>query len=148
GGGPTCDHHINIDELQAGAEAEIEVSDIATSKDADRSVGGKRLVVHAPVEANEIEGITQRLGPSQHEGIEQAHLGLGQGIERGEIVIEAGDAVVIEQQADTNTPLGSLAQLFQKDQAGRVTLPDVVLHVERDLGGADQGDPGNERLRP
>src|SRR3546814_8813990 len=51
---------------------------------ADGTVGGERLVVHAPVQADEIEGVAERLRRAQDERVEEPDLDGRQGVERSE----------------------------------------------------------------
>jgi hypothetical protein len=71
-----------------------------------------------------------------HERVEQAHFDVGMRVEGGERRVEAGDAVVVEEQAHPHTAGCRLAQLLEEQAPRDVVVPDVVLHVERALGGA------------
>src|SRR3546814_8219358 len=57
----TCDHDVRIDELHSLPKAEIDIADVASSENAGGSVCRERLVVHSPVQADEVEGVAQRL---------------------------------------------------------------------------------------
>src|SRR3546814_7567427 len=82
---------------------------------------------------------------SDLEGIKESNLDIRQCIERGEVTVEPADSEVVEQEADTHAALGRPAQLIQHDQPGGVALPDVVLDIDRRLGGTDQCDAGDRK---
>src|SRR3546814_9729910 len=77
-------------------KAEIDIADVASSENAGGSVCRERLVVHSPVQADEIEGVAQRLQRAKDEGIEESNLDIRQRIERGKVIVEPADAVVVE----------------------------------------------------
>src|SRR3546814_128884 len=93
----TCDHDVRIDELHSLPKAEIDIADVASSENAGGSVCRERLVVHSPVQADEVEGVAQRLQRAKDEGIEESNLDIRQRIERGKVIVEPDDAVVVEQ---------------------------------------------------
>lgn len=94
--------------------------------------------MHAPVGPWKVGQITQRLGLAQGEGIEQAHFDVGVAIERAQGLIEAGDAIVVQQQANANASFGGSEQRIEQQGAGNVVAPDVVLNIKTALGRFDQ----------
>lgn len=94
--------------------------------------------MHAPVQAREVEGVGKELRVAQREGVEEPHVHGGEGIQCGKLAIEAGNAVVVDEQADADAALGRFPQLVEQDQPGRVGLPDVILRVDGLFGGAGE----------
>src|SRR3546814_11079063 len=89
-------------------KAEIDIADVASSENAGGSVCRERLVVHSPVQADEVEGVAQRLQRAKDEGIEESNLDIRQRIERGKVIVETDDAVVVETSADAHAASGRL----------------------------------------
>src|SRR3546814_2827684 len=89
----TCDHVVRNDELHSLPKAEIDIADVASSENAGGSVCRERLVVHSPVQADEVEGVAQRLQRAKDEGIEESNLDIRQRIERGKVIVEPDDEI-------------------------------------------------------
>jgi hypothetical protein len=51
-------------------------------------------------------------------------------IERCDRRVEAGGVVVVEEQAHAHAAFGGLPQRLEKEVAGLVAMPDVILNVE------------------
>ena len=102
--------NVEIDEQHILARGEILVADIASADHRRLVVGGERLVVHAPVEAGEVEEVSERAPPPHHEWIEEAHLDVGLRVECGERFVEAAGVVVVEEQPHPDTAVGGSAQ--------------------------------------
>ena len=146
-GHSTGDHHVGIYELDACPEAEIDIADITPAQDANRSIDRQGLVIHPPVQAHEIEGVAQGLQRPEDERVEEPDFHTGHGIERREIGVQAGDAVIVKQKADPHPALCGLPQFVKKKKPGRVPLPDIILHIDGAFRCADQGDPCHEGVR-
>ena len=102
--------------------------------------------MHAPVEAREVEEVSERAPPPQHEGIEEPHLDVGLRVERGERFVEAAGVVVVEQQPHPDAAIGGAAQCVEQQRAREVVVPDVVLHIEAALGDIGEPNPRGERI--
>ena len=63
--------------------------------------------------------------------------------ERG---VEAGRVEVVEQQPHPHAAPGRIRQRFEQQVADLVAMPDVVLGIERALGGVRQQHAGGERV--
>lgn len=69
-------------------------------------------------------------------------------VERGQLLVEPDRVVVVEQQPHPHAAVGRSAQGAEQQRAGLVVVPDVVLHVERALGGARKQHARSERVEP
>ena len=69
-------------------------------------------------------------------------------IERGERVVQAARAVVVEEQPHPHAALGRLPQRLAEKSAGRVGAQDVVLDVEAALGGAREQHARRKGVAP
>ncbi len=138
--------HVQVGEQHAFRGAEILVADIAAAGDRRLVVGGEGFIVHAPVGPAKTGDIAERLQRPERERIEQPHFDAGIGVEPGEDVVHAGDAVIVQQQPHAHAPLRRLPQRVEQQRAGDVVVPDVVLHVERAFGRARQQHARGEGL--
>ena len=72
------------------------------------------------------------------ERIEEPDLNVGMGVERGNPVVQTGGVVVVEQQPHTHATIGGAVERLEQQRSGHVVVPDVVLHVQRMLGGTGE----------
>ena len=86
------------------------------------------------------------LGLRGTNGIEEPHLDVGMGVERGQRRVDAAGAVVVQQQPHPHAALGGVAQGVEQQRARRILVPDVVLDVERAVGGPRQERPRGEGI--
>lgn len=94
--------------------------------------------MHTPIDATEIGQVVDPTRPAQGERIEQPHLDVFVAVQGRQPVVQALDAVVVEQKPHANAAVGRLEQSTQHQRAGQVIAPDVVLHIERAFGGVCQ----------
>ena len=125
---------VEVDVEGGRAGAEILIAHVAPADDRGQAVDGEGLVVHAPVEPEEVEGVGQHLRAAQIERVPQPHLDEGVRVELGQLGVEAGRAVVVEQQPDPHAAIGRALQCVEEEDAGEVAVPDVVLRVDRPDG--------------
>ena len=69
-------------------------------------------------------------------------------VERSDRFVQAARVVVVEQEPHAHAALRRLPQGFAEQAAGRVGVPDVVLHVEAAFGGARKQYACSERIAP
>lgn len=122
--------NVEVDEQSLLPRSEIFVADIAAADDGHLAVGGETLVVHPPVQSQEIGEIAEHFRLSEHEGIEQPDLDVGMPVERREDGVEPGDAIVIQQHAHAHAAVGCLPHGLQHQCAGKIAVPDVILNIE------------------
>ena len=67
-------------------------------------------------------------------------------VQRRELCLVAAGMQVVHQQAHTNAAFGCRPQLAKQQLAGRIGLEHEVLQVERVARGADQRQPGRQRI--
>ncbi len=78
------------------------------------------------------------------QGVDQPHFGVRVAVQGLQGVVQPSGAAVVQQQAHAHAAVGGQQQLVQQQQAGLVVAPDVVLHIQRVLGGAGQQAAGGE----
>src|SRR5690606_10252943 len=86
------------------------------------------------------------LETAHQKGVEQTNLDMRVVVQRRQDIVQAGDAIVVEQQAHAHATLCSSVQGLQKQRACQVVVPDVVLHIQRALGGAAEEGACGERI--
>ena len=128
--------YIEIRKQHALPGAEVFIPDVTATDDRRFGIGGKRLVVHAPIQAAKVAEVAERLEPAVRERIEQPNLDIVVAIQRSDRRVEPRDAVVVEQKPHAHATLGGTPQVLEQQVARRIAVPDVVLHVERPLGSA------------
>jgi hypothetical protein len=111
------------------------------------SISGERLVVHAPVRAKEIRHVTNAWA-ADDERVEDAHLDIRVRIERGECRIHPRVAVVIDEEAHADSAISGGVKGFDEQRSRPVVAPDIILHIQRPLGGVRQPHARCERIRP
>jgi hypothetical protein len=136
--------NVEIDEEDVLAGAEVLVADVAPADHRRLVIRGERLVVHPPVEAREVEEVFEGAPPPNREWIEEPHLDVRSSVEGGERFVEAARVVVVQQQPHPDAAVGGAAQCVEKQGAGNIRVPDVVLDVEAALRGIGQADPRGE----
>ena len=138
-----ADHgDVEVREQSLLGRAEVLVADVATAQDGDAVVGDQRLAVHPAVQAPEVEQVVGPARAAQHEGIDETHRDRRVPVDLEHDPVQAGNPVVIEQQAHPHTPIGRRHQFTQQQCAGGVVAPDVVLRIEGPFGHAHQHRPG------
>jgi hypothetical protein len=139
---------VEIDEKDVVAGTEVFVANIAAADYRRLVVGGEGLVVHPPIEASEVEDVSEG-SPAPHcERIEEAHLDVGLRVECGERFVQPARVVVVEQQPHADAASRGSTKCIEQEFAREVGLPDVVLHVEAALGGIGEPHPGCECIAP
>ena len=132
-------HHegVHVDEVRLGAAQEVLVGDVAAADHRHHAVGDEHLVVHAVVEAAEVEerrrvaaGDAFRAGAAER--IEQAHLDVRERRQAAQQRVRLGGVEVVDEQAQAHATHRGVAQRRHQQPPGRVVLELVVLHVERD----------------
>ena len=86
--------------------------DIAPADDRSLIVDGKRFVVHAPVQPEEVEKVINRARFTNQKRIEQPNFDVRVRIERSESRVDSGRAVIIQQKANSDAAIGGIAALI------------------------------------
>ena len=81
------------------------------------------------------------------QGVEEPHFGRPGGREPRQPGLERAGVQVVEQEPHPHAARRGALELEQEAAAGGVVADQVDLHVDRPLGGADEGDPRAQRLR-
>ena len=136
--------HIEIAIVGDGVYAVIDVADIAATDDRRRIVGNHQFVVHAPVDPAEVENEVETGPPTVGERVEQTNLDIGVGIEGGDNRIAGLVVGIVDEQAHLDPAIGRLHHAIDDDPASRISVPDVVLHVEGALGQVAQRQTDDE----
>ena len=63
-----------------------------------------------------------------------------------QFAVEAGNAVIVNQQTDPYTPRCRSAQVFQQEITGQIVAPDVILQVDRSFGRGDESRADGKRV--
>ena len=139
--------HVQIAEIGDGVHAVVVVADIAAADDRRRIVGDHQLVVHAAVEPAEVDKEVEPRPPPVAGRVEQSDFDIGMGVEGGFDRI-AGLVVVgiVDEEPHPDPAIGRLHHPVDDDPAGRIAVPDVVLHVETALGQVGQRQTDDEGL--
>ena len=139
--------HVQIAKIGDGVHAVVVVADIAAADDRRRIVGDHQLVVHAAVEPAEVDKEVEPRPPPVAGRVEQSDLDIGMGVEGGFDRI-AGLVVVgiVDEEPHPHPAIGRLHHPVDDDPAGRIAVPDVVLHVEASLGQVGQRQADDEGL--
>jgi len=129
---------IEIDEVLCRPAPKVPVTDVAPARHGHDAVGDHQFVVHAPIDAIEVEQRAQQSGgqlSSAHgKRIEQPHLDVVVGGKREQQLVITGGIQVVDQQAHAHAALCRIAQLAQEVAPGRVVLDLVILNVQRPFG--------------
>ena len=123
--------HVEVEKRAVRTGIEIFIADVSAADHRGGVVDGEALVVHAMVEAEEVEKVIQRLRISQHERIEQAHFHVGKRVQGSELRVHSTDAIVVDQQPHPHAAFGRGAERIQKQRTGQVVVPDVILGIDR-----------------
>ena len=94
--------------------------------------------MHAAIHAREVDEVVEHAPAPVLEWIEEPDLDVGMRIERGDPGIEAGGVVVIEEQPHAHATIGGAMERLEQQRPRHIVVPDVVLHVQRMLGGTGE----------
>src|SRR5205807_9189016 len=108
--------------------------------------GGKRLVMHAPVQSGEVGRISDPSRRMNDKGIEESNFDVWTRIERSEQWVEPRAVVVVQQQPHADAPIRCGAQGIEQQRTGNIVAPDVVAHIKSSLSGSCQQSPSGERV--
>ena len=78
--------------------------------------------------------------------VEQTDLDVGVGIEGGDDRIVGLVVGIVDEEPNPDPTVGRLEHVVEYDPAGRIAVPDVVLHVQASLGQVGQRQTGDEGL--
>ena len=140
--------HIQIAIVGDGVHAIIDVADIAAADDRRRIVGNHQLVVHAAVDPAEVDNEVESGPAPVGERVEQTDLDVGVGIEGGDDGVAGLVVGIVDEEPHPDPAIGRLHHAVDDDPAGRIAVPDVVLHVEASLGQVGQRQTDDEGLAP
>ena len=124
----------------------VGVADVAAAEHRRLVVGGERLVVHAPIAADEVAGDVEKAQAAIGERVEQPHLDALVRIESRDHPVLAGGVQVVEEDAHPNAALGSPPDGVDHQPADSVGVPGICLDIERPLGRV--GELHQRRHRP
>ena len=140
--------HVQIAKIGDGVHAVIDVADVAAADDRRRIVGDHQLVVHAAVDPAEVDKEVESGPAPVGERVEQADLDIGVGVEGGYDGIAGLVVGIVDEQPHPDPAIGRPHHAVDDDPAGRIAVPDVVLHVEASLGQVGQRQTDDEGLAP
>ncbi len=140
--------HIQIAIIGDRVHAIIDVTDIAATDNCGRIVSDHQLVVHAAIDAAEIENEVENRPAPVSERIEQTDLDIGVSIEAGFDGIAFLVVGIVDEEPHPDPAVGSPHHVVDDDPAGRIAVPDIVLHVEASLGQIGQRQADDEGLAP
>ena len=138
--------HIQIAIVGGGVHAIIDVADIAAADDRRRIVSHHQLVVHAAVDPAEVNNEVKSGPAPVGKWVEQTDLDIGVGIEGGDNRIAGLVVGIVNEEPNPDPAVGRLHHAVDYDPAGRIAVPDVVLHVQASLGQVGQRQTGDEGL--
>ena len=138
--------HIQIAIIGDGVHAVVDVTDIAAADDRRRIVGNHQLVVHAAVDPAEVDKEVKPGPPPVGGRVEQTDLDIGVGVEGGFDGIAGLVVGIVDEEPHPDPAIGRLHHAVDDDPAGRIAVPDVVLHVETSLGQVGQRQTDDEGL--
>ncbi len=152
------DQPVEVGEIDLAAGVEIFVAQVATADHRHRVVGDPQLVVHAPVQALRVaevfEHMQQAEGASAGEGVEDAHLDMGEARQRGQVEVLALRVEVVDQQPHAHAALRRAQHARQQQLRAGVVAHDVVLQIQRVQGRLGQAhacgegvDAGRQRMQ-
>ena len=142
--------YVVIGELPLGVDLEILVADVAAADEGDRTVGNEQLVVHAEIEprvAEEVletthEAVVAAVSP----GIEDADLDVRRPGEAKELLIAVDRLDIVDEDAHAYAAGGSPAERLGDELPRLITVEDVVLQIERAVGGTDELEPQQQAV--
>ena len=70
------------------------------------------------------------------------------GIESGDDRIAGLVEGIVDEEPNPDPTVGRLHHMFKHDAAGRIAVPNKVLHVQASLGQVRERQPGDEGLAP
>ena len=102
--------------------------------------------MHAAVDPAEV-GDEVESGPAPVcQRVEQTDLDVGVGIEGGDDRIVGLVVGIVDEEPNPDPTIGRLEHVVEDDPAGRIAVPDVVLHIQASLGQVGQRQTGDEGL--
>jgi hypothetical protein len=107
-------------------------ANVAAAGDGGTAIDHDQLIVHAVIEAAELERNLQRTGPAraEFERIEHAHFDVRQGIEQQRQGLVRANTVIVDQESHADATLGGGAQPVHEHDASRIVIVDVGLDVD------------------
>ena len=140
--------HIQIAIIGDGVHAIIDVTDIAAADDRRRIVSNHQLVVHAAIDPAEVENEVKNRPAPVSKRVEQTDLNIGVSIEAGFDGIAVLVEGIVDEEPHPDPAIGRLHHVVDDDPAGRIAVPDVVLHVEATLGQVASARRAMKASRP
>ena len=125
---------------------EVLVSDITPADTGYLIVDCKAFRMHPAIDAVEIQQEIERLEVSVSKRIENADFEIAVAGQPAQFAVEAGNAVIVNQQTDPYTPRCRSAQVFQQEITGQIVAPDVILQVDRSFGRGDESRADGKRV--
>ena len=104
----TSGEEVDVAKIGLAAHRKIMVADIAATDNGDGIVDDERLVVHAVIDAGEIDEIVGKARRAECEGIEQSHLDVAMGVEDRQIEVLSFEIDVVEEQAHAHAAIGGI----------------------------------------
>ena len=141
-------HDVDVGEREVRVCLEVLVADVASADDGHLVVHGEALAVHAVVHRPEPRHELEILRPPALEGIEEAHLDAGVGVDRRPHVVGLPAVHVVDQHPHAHAPVRCREELFEQEPPDGVLVEHVVLHVDAALGVARVHGPRHERVAP
>src|SRR6185312_6879885 len=115
------------------------VADVAAADHGDGIVDDQGLVVHAVVDAGEIEEEIADMAAAERKGIEQADLDIGMRVDGGEAGILAFESEIVEEEAHAHPAVGSFEERAHQTPPAAIPRPEIVLRVDRLLRHGGKG---------
>ena len=126
----------------------IFIANVTPAGDAHLAVHHKGFVVHAPVDAVEV-GNQRQPAPHPAAGtgrVEDTHPDVGVCCHGGKQRLLASHVDVVQQQAYLNATVCSGYQPAGQVAPGGIVIPDVILGINKLVGGFDQRSPHQEGI--
>ena len=128
--------------------AEVDVGDVAPTHDRDRVVGDHEFVVGTPVDARRVGEVVHPAVAAGAKGVEGTDLDVGMRRQPRDRGIAIDDAVVVQQHAHAHPAVGGPDDAIGEQVPGGVSVPFVVLQIERPFREIGQGESRYQRLGP
>ena len=126
---------VEVAHVVGFVEAEVFVGDVAATDDGAGIVHDEHFVMHAVVEASEVEDEVEFAEPAPALGIEETDFDVRVGGHGGQGAVAEGGVEVVDEEADADPAAGGGEDGVGEEEADGVRGPEEVLDVER-LGGA------------
>ena len=102
--------------------------------------------MHAAIDPPEV-GDEVKSGPAPvRKRVEQTDLDVGVGIEGGDDRIAGLVVGIVDEEPNPDPAVGRLEHVVEYDPAGRIAVPDIILHIQASLGQVGQRQTDDERL--